>query len=146
MGRFTRLARLGFLSILIAIQCMGPLLHAHMGTPRQTGFHLDVPLPGLFKVVLDERRAHAGNVAGAHTPDADDEPFSISVEKGVTHAAPNLAFDPALIEALLALFAVLLIPAAWVSWPASRPDTAVRPRWRGGSSRPPPAHAPPLFS
>lgn len=144
MGRLAQLTKFGFLTILIAIQCLGPLLHAHMGTPLQTGFHMDVPLPGLFKVMHDERSAHA---VAAHAAHGDDgEPFSIDVEKGLGHASPTMQFDPALIEALLALFAVLLVPTAWVAWPVSRTNAPSRLRWRGGSSRPPPAQAPPLFS
>ncbi|KAI3590763.1 hypothetical protein D9X30_4248 [Cupriavidus sp. U2] len=142
MGRLVPFTRFGFLTILIVIQCLGPLLHAHMGTPHQTGFHLDIPMPGLFKVVLDERKAQAI----AAVPHADDEPFSIDVEKGLSHAGPGLDVDPSMIEALLALCAVLLVLATWVAWPLVRAATPHRLRWRGGSSHPPPAHAPPLYS
>ncbi len=153
MGRLLPFARFGFLTILIVIQCLGPLLHAHMGTPHQTGFHLDIPMPGLFRIVLDERKAQAGADAAAPAasaaqavPHADDEPFSIDVEKGLSHAGPGLDVDPSMIEALLALCAVLLVLAAWVAWPLVRAAIPHRLRWRGGSSHPPPAHAPPLYS
>lgn len=145
MGRLAHFTKFGFLTILIAIQCVGPLLHAHMGTPRQTGFHLDVPMPGLFKVLLDERNARAAkDTHGIHHDDG--EPLSIDVEKGLGHASAAPDFDPALAGALLALFAVLLVAAIWVARPPCRTPVHDRLRWRGGSSQPPPAHAPPLFS
>lgn len=139
--------RVAIVAVLIAIQGIGPLLHAHMGTPRQTGFHFDASIPGLYKVVREESRA-VSNVAVSANGFAMsvDEPLSISVEKGVVHQLQALFFDPEMAEALLALFASVLLLAAWVAHPIAYPETPHLLRWKGGSSHPPPAHAPPHFS
>jgi hypothetical protein len=142
MGRFAKFAKLGFLTVLIAIHCLGPLLHAHMGTPLQDGFHLDLPVRGLSKVLQHE-------APGAHEISAsqpDSEPFSVEVQKGVKRANHALDIDPALIEGLLALCAVLLVLGACLTWPLPRGFVLGVQKWRSGGSRPPPSQAPPLYS
>ncbi len=139
MGRLAHFVKLGFLTVLIAIHCLGPLLHAHMGTPLQGGFHLDVPVMGLSKVLQDEASG-AQEVSAPH-----GEPFSVEVEKGVKRASHALDIDPALIESWLALCAMLLVLGACLSWPLPRGFTAQLQKWRSGN-RPPPAQAPPLYS
>lgn len=143
MGRVAHFAKLGFLTVLIAIQCLGPLLHAHMGTPLQNGFHLDLPAWGLTRVLKDE----ASSAKDLSLRQHEDEPFSVEVEKGVKRAKPVLNIDPALIDSLLALCAaVLVLMTAAVSRRLPRRFTRHRQCWRGGGSRPPPAQAPPLTS
>jgi hypothetical protein len=141
MQRLAQFARLGFLAVLIAILGVGPLLHAHMGTPLQSGFHLDLPMRALSRG-LHEPAGAAEHDSAQHN---GGEPFAVEMEKGVKRASHDLYFDAALIESLLALCAAVVVAAATaVPWPVARIDTPYRQRWRGGSSRPPPAQAPPL--
>ncbi|MCP1170873.1 MAG: hypothetical protein ACTHNO_12775 [Ralstonia sp.] len=137
---------------IVLMQLLSPLLHGHLGTPKQFGLHVHTAVPAAVD-------SHFQSVAFAHRPLIEEsavagrhdltltsqEPFEVDVEPAIgpadlgaflwAAAAPGVSALTFLLLAALALAAVLR--------PAYRP-TPVRARWRDRINRPPPAQAPPL--
>ena len=142
------------LLIIVMTQLLSPLLHGHLGTPRQAGLHVHTAL----SVAVDSHfqstsgvQGHPAAVVDAVAPHdwvlTSQEPFEIDVEPAlgpVDLAALFWAASAAAVSALT-FFLLAALACAAVSRPAYRP-APVRARWRDRINRPPPAHAPPLFS
>ncbi|MCT7314176.1 hypothetical protein N5J06_24670 [Ralstonia sp. CHL-2022] len=137
---------------IVLMQLLSPLLHGHLGTPKQFGLHVHTALPGAVD-------SHLQSISFAHRPSEEasvassfhdwaltsQEPFEVDVEPAIgpaelgaflwAAAAPGVSALTFLLLAALALAALLR--------PTYRP-TPVRARWRDRINRPPPAQAPPL--
>lgn len=137
---------------IVLMQLLSPLLHGHLGTPKQFGLHVHTAVPAAvdshFQSVAFTHRPliEESAVAGRHDLTlTNKEPFEVDVEPAIgpadlgaflwAAAAPGVSALTFLLLAALALAAVLR--------PAYRP-TPVRARWRDRINRPPPAQAPPL--
>jgi hypothetical protein len=126
-------ARLLPIAVLVALQAVAPLLHAHFGLATAHGVHMHFQSPG--------------------TPEADAFDARTSLSQGesaqakMETGAPANPIPPALLPVTFwALVAVLL--AAVLATPRIAPIARVpslAPRWRSPNA-PPPALAPPSFS
>jgi hypothetical protein len=137
---------------IVLMQLLSPLLHGHLGTPKQSGLHVHTALPAAVD-------SHFQSVSFAHRPPAiaevaprlhdwaltSQEPFEVDVEPAIGPAdlaAFLWAAAAAGVSALTFLLLAALAGAA-VLRPAYQP-APVRARWRDRINRPPPAQAPPL--
>ncbi|WP_260392988.1 hypothetical protein [Ralstonia sp. SET104] len=139
---------------IVLMQLLSPLLHGHLGTPKQSGLHVHAALPAAVD-------SHFQFTSFAHRSPSDEsvwtglhdwaltshEPFEVDVEPAIGPAklaAFLWAASAAGVSALTFLLLAALAGAA-VLRPAYRP-TPVRARSRDRVNRPPPAQAPPLQS
>ncbi|KWR88346.1 hypothetical protein RM96_20215 [Cupriavidus sp. IDO] len=141
------------LLVIVLTQLLSPLLHGHLGTPKQTGLHVHTALSGTVDShfqSLDSSRHQASSLE-VDAADHDlaltsKEPFEVDVELAIGPlelAAFLLAAGPAVSALTFILLAALACSTR--SRPAFRP-APIRARWRDRINRPPPAQAPPLFS
>ncbi|WP_316666969.1 hypothetical protein [Ralstonia psammae] len=138
---------------IVLMQLLSPLLHGHLGTPKQFGLHVHTALPAAVD-------SHFQSTSFGHRPPTEDsaetsphdwavksqEPFEVDVEPAIG-PAELAAFLWAASAAGVSPLTFLLLAAlacASVSRPAPRP-TPLRARWRDRINRPPPAQAPPLL-
>ena len=139
---------------IVLMQLLSPLLHGHLGTPKQSGLHVHTALPAAVD-------SHFAPISFTHRPSAEtsattdlhglaltsQEPFEVDVEPAMGPAdlaAFLWAAAAAGVSALTFLLLAALARAAALR-PAYRP-TPVRARWRDRINRPPPSQAPPLQS
>lgn len=141
------------LLIIVLMQLLSPLLHGHLGTPKQAGLHvhtaLSVAVDSHFQSTSFANRhlATAPDVVGGHDwVLTSPEPFEVDVEPAigpVDLTALLCAASAAGISALT-FFLLAALACASVSRAAYRP-APIRARWRDRINRPPPAQAPPLL-
>lgn len=141
------------LAIVLA-QLLSPLLHGHLGTPKQVGLHVHTALSG---AVDSHSHSHGFFHHQASYREADavghdlvltcKEPFEVDVEPAISPMDLTAFLWTAAGPGVSALTFILLAALACsaVSRPAFRP-APIRARWRDRISRPPPAQAPPLAS
>lgn len=139
---------------IVLMQLLSPLLHGHLGTPKQSGLHVHTALPAAVD-------SHFQSVSFAHLPPIEEsvaiglhdwaltsqEPFEVDVEPAIGPADLGAFLWAAAAAGVSALTFLLLaaLARAAVFRPAYRP-APVRARWRDRINRPPPAQAPPLQS
>ncbi|WP_349676321.1 hypothetical protein [Ralstonia sp. UBA689] len=142
------------LLIIVLTQLLSPLLHGHLGTPKQTGLHVHASLSGAVDShfqSLESSHARASSQA-VHAIDHDwvltsKEPFEVDVEPAIGPKDLSTFLWAAVGPGVSALTFLLLtaLACAAISRRAFRP-APVRARWRDRINRPPPAQAPPLPS
>ena len=146
--------RAAMLLIIVMMQLLSPLLHGHLGTPKQAGLHVHTALP-----VAADSHFQSTSFADRHrsaSPDAvggpdwvltSQEPFEVDVEPAISSVELTALLCAASAAGVSALtfFLLAALACASVSRPAYRP-APVRARWRHRINRPPPAQAPPLLS
>ncbi|WP_315862372.1 hypothetical protein [Ralstonia soli] len=142
------------LLIIVLAQLLSPLLHGHLGTPKQAGLHVHTALPvaadSHFQSTLfgHGRLSAELNAIGDHDwVLTSQEPFEVDVELAIGPAdlaAFLWAASSAGISALT-FFLLAALACAGALRPAYRP-APMRARWRDRINRPPPAQAPPLLS
>lgn len=142
------------LLVIVLTQLLGPLLHGHLGTPKQTGLHVHTALSGAgdshFRTVGSPSHAAASldaAVSGHDQALMSKEPLEVDVDPALgalNQAAFLFAIAAPGVSALtFLLLAALACVALWR--PAYRPVPVVA-RWRDRINRPSPAQGPPLFS
>lgn len=131
--------RLALIQTLWVLLALGPFLHAHYGSSRLTGFHVDE---------VSQAVAHAA--MAQHTTDSEraltqaDSPESpaLGVSTSHTREVRDTALDnPGHASLHGTAFATRTHSAVHVTWRAHVP-TSTRPAWTTQGS-PPPALAPP---
>ena len=130
------------LLIIVLMQLLSPLLHGHLGTPKQAGLHVHTAL----SVAVDSHFQSTSFVGGHDWVLTNPEPFEVDVEPAigpVDLTALLCAASAAGISALT-FFLLAALACASVSRAAYRP-APIRARWRDRINRPPPAQAPPLL-
>ncbi|WP_454726076.1 MULTISPECIES: hypothetical protein [Cupriavidus] len=132
--------------LLFSLQLLAPLLHGHVGTPKLHGLHVHTALQGEVGSYSLHDSQLAARSSGAHADSAlsTAEPLEVDVETAIGPVAFSLCAQVA--DAIVGLVFAFLLCAApprqalrRVRWRERAPQ-----RWRGGDSRPPPAHAPPF--
>lgn len=148
------LLRALLLLLVCTTQLLSPLMHGHIGTPRQTGLHVHAAPLRPAHLHADTPSSQGAALASVsvigdrehHRAACNDEPFEVDVEPGSDPAdLPSLAVPDGLLAILSpATFSLLLVLAASVlAVPAvqrGRPTL----RWRDLAGHPPPSQAPPL--
>ena len=142
------------LLIIVLMQLLSPLLHGHLGTPKQAGLHVHTAL----SVAADSHfqspsfaygplSAAPVAVGGHELVLTSPEPFEVDVESaiGPVDLTALLCVASAAGVSALTFFLLAALACASVSRPAYRP-APVRACWRDRINRPPPAQAPPLLS
>lgn len=136
---------------IVLMQLLSPLLHGHLGTPKQFGLHVHTAVPAAvdshFQSAAFAQRPLIEESAGAGRHDwalTSQEPFEVDVEPAIGPADPGAFLWAATAPGVSALTFLLLaaLALAAVLRSAYRP-TPVRARWRDRINRPPPAQAPP---
>ncbi|MGC5887297.1 hypothetical protein [Ralstonia pseudosolanacearum] len=139
---------------IVLMQLLSPLLHGHLGTPKQSGLHVHTALPAAVD-------SHFQSISFAYRPPAEEsttsylhdwaltsqEPFEVDVEPAIGPADLAAFLWVAAVAGVAALTFLLLaaLAGAAVLRPAYRP-APILARWRDRINRPPPAQAPPLLS
>ena len=141
------------LLVVVLTQLLSPLLHGHLGTPKQAGLHVHTAFPAAVdshfrSLDFSHREASVQevNVFDHDLALTSREPFEIDVEPAISPfdlAAFLLAAGP--VASVLTFILLAALACCAVLRPAFRP-APIRARWRDQGSRPPPAQAPPLFS
>ena len=132
------------LLIIVLMQLLSPLLHGHLGTPKQAGLHVHTAL----SVAADSHFQSTSFAVGGHDwVLSSPEPFEVDVEPaiGPVELAALLFVASAAGVFALTFFLLAALACASASRPAYRP-APVGARWRDRINRPPPAQAPPLLS
>ena len=146
--------RAAMLFFIMLTQLLSPLLHGHLGTPKQAGLHVHAALPAAVD-------SHFQSIFSANLPPSAEtdtiglhdwaltsqEPFEVDVEPAVSPAELTAFLWAASAAGVstLTFFLLAALAFASVSGPAHRP-APVRACWRDRINRPPPAQAPPLLS
>lgn len=145
--------RAAMLLLIMVMQLLSPLLHGHLGTPRQTGLHVHTALSGAVDSHFStlEYSHHQTLALNRDAVDHDlsltcKEPFEVDVEPAISPlelAAFLLAASGPGVSALTFILLAALACCAR-SRPAFQP-APIRARWRDRINRPSPAQAPPRF-
>lgn len=141
------------LLLLLAMQLVAPLLHAHFGTPKLKGLHVHTALPTAVNSYLPSDHVNASAQVDArdashitHAPNANgSEPLEVDIEDGIAPATFSMYAHPMAALVCLIAFVVLLAPRLAPTRARRYRRERTPPRWHGGST-PPPAHAPPSLS
>ena len=137
---------------IVLMQLLSPLLHGHLGTPKQFGLHVHTALPAAVDSHFQSLPfAHGSPIKESVDAAPHDwaltnhEPFEVDVEPALGPADLGALLWAAAAPGVSALTFLLLAALAFaaVFRPAYRP-TPARARWRDRINRPPPAQAPPL--
>ena len=130
------------LLIIVLMQLLSPLLHGHLGTPKQAGLHVHTAL----SVAVDSHFQSTSFVGGHDWVLTNPEPFEVDVEPAICPVDLTALLCAASAAGISALtfFLLAALACASVSRAAYRP-APIRARWRDRINRPPPAQAPPLL-
>jgi len=138
----------GMLLIIVSAQLLTPLLHGHIGIPKQTGLHMHVGLSGTADSQFRSHDASNGSLDGLHVAGSqlNAEPVEVDVEPAIGPLALAVPILAVAVLGVSALTFMLLAALARCATPLRAFYSApVRARWRKHISRPPLAQAPPLF-
>ncbi|WP_316654723.1 hypothetical protein [Ralstonia condita] len=142
------------LLVIVLTQLLSPLLHGHLGTPKQTGLHVHPALSGAvdshslaLRSPHDASLSPGAETTGRHVAMLNKEPLEVDVDPALRPldlaAFLFAAAAPGVSALTFLLLAALACAALWR--PAYRPVPALA-RWRDRINRPQPAQGPPLLS
>jgi len=123
----------------MALLALGPFLHAHYGSSRLTGFHVD----GMGALPV---HAHAQTDTAAYfSPDSEEESAALGIS--ASHTRQSLADDSTEEDAAIVwLLVAAIVCACAVARPRERGALPIfiRPHRAYRAGFPPLAHAPPI--